>query len=294
MFNIDNIKEEIRRSVTVLLDSLQVKYDRSVFGYEIMCKRLFNVAGKMIKLKLRAVHYSKKLQDSISSSNLSARACRIIKRFDQMFTVGLDVNRLVNVNLLNENRYDQLCDCIGIKHLHMDLFIDPTQPSDKDESKIKRGNFLRVLVTDADVFFIDVVRLYDSEDKNDLGFIEILHENGWLSLVMDEVNDSCSIELQNHHPIKTADDIHCCWKNNINLSVFEFDGKHYLIKQTQAETSTEKFNQLNKFLDQMQHDAINSDSDFNFVNVRIGLFSSSLTLRSAKDHALVTYQIMND
>ena len=87
------------------------------------------------------------------------------------------------------------------------------------------------------ILFVDVIphpKRGRSSDYFNLDFLRIIRDNGWLSKIY--INEKKDITPDSIEPkITTSEDLYKMYKNNINVSMFVFDDKVYVVEYKSGE-----------------------------------------------------------
>lgn len=181
-----------------------------------------NFRDKLVLPKERTVHYSKELGAKMHSG-LDEGVCRLIKIFEDKFTQGIDINLHQSKGIYDSSQYDMLFNTWNIRHLHLS---DKVAANYKEMSQNRSNYLLFYIVTNGDVYFMDVLPHPHREGFADFNFLEIAYNNDWMAQIGASVMEGVEAVKPE---IKNSKDIYEYHKHCINVSMFMFEGKCYKV-----------------------------------------------------------------
>lgn len=213
-----DIKSEIHR----LYDTENIQYNCKEEPDECIIN-FFSYLYKLIPMLERKVHYSQELKSKINSKEISSEHIDILKKFEEAFCKGKDMNGFLSNKIKKSNNTDFLLFAWHIYHLHMsNKFVD------RKKMKNNRSDTqLLCIIKQKDVYFIDLMpHPQKPEEYFDIKNLRILVNNRWMEKIgffeMKEMIPG-SLELK----IEDSKDLFQLYSQcSVNLA-FEFEGKGY-------------------------------------------------------------------
>lgn len=218
-----NIYKDIQSEIRKYYDSEGVEYKDKEEPEDTIID-FFSYLFRLIPVTKRKVHYSKELSNRINLNEISKEHVEILKRFEDAFSAGKDMNTFLSNNTKKSRETDFLRYTWHMFHLHIsDKFVE-----DKMQMKNNRSDTQLLCIIDSnDVYFVDVIpHPTKAEEYFNLRNLEIIANNGWMEKIgFFEITNMIPGTLE---PKITEDkDIFEIYsKQSANIS-FEFQEKSY-------------------------------------------------------------------
>lgn len=178
----------------------------------------------MIPPVKRNVHYSDELSNKIAKNEISKEHVQILKRYEDSFLKGKDMNVFLSNNIKKSRETDFLLYTWHLYHLHMSgKFV-----TDISQMKNNRSDTQVLCIIDLnDVYFIDVItHPTKAEEYFNVQILEIIIRNNWIEKIgFFEMTDMIPGTLE-PKITKDKDIFELYSKGGINVA-FEFCEKGY-------------------------------------------------------------------
>ena len=179
---------------------------------------------RLIPVVKRNVHYSEELLCKINSNTISNEHLEILKKYENAFLLGNDMNIFLSNKTKKARETDFLRYTWHLFHLHLSgKFIE-----DKQQMKNNRSDTqLLCIINPKDVYFVDVIpHPANAENYFDLRVLEIIKNNNWMEKIgFFEMTDMIPGSLE--PKITSSKDIFTLYsKCSVNIA-FEFQEKGY-------------------------------------------------------------------
>ena len=233
MYNNRRNKTELENKIYRDIQSeIQKYYDKEGIFYkqdavadpEDTIIEFFSYIYKMIPVTKRKVEYSIELKNKIDSGELSNKHIDILKKYEQAFEEGQNMNIFLSSRTTGLNKPDFLLYTWHLYHLHMSGKIVPS----KEQMKNNRSDTLLLCIINSDnVYFLDVIpHPRKAVEFFRLQHLEIISNNNWMNQIgFDEIPDMIPGTLKPN--IISENDLFSLYsKCAMNVS-FEFNGKGY-------------------------------------------------------------------
>lgn len=218
-----NIYLDIQSEIYRFYDSQKMEY-KSKEEPEGTLIDFLSYLYRLIPAYKRKVYYSKELRDKIHSNEISKELADILKKFDDAFTIGKDMNGFLSNNTNNPRKPDFLQYAWHLYHLHIsDKFAENREQMKNNRSDVQ----LLCIITVEAVYFVDVINHpKKSEEYFNIKNLEIVANNRWMEKIgFYEVEDAIPGSIK---PIITNDkDIFSLYRKGGNVG-FEVNGKSYI------------------------------------------------------------------
>ncbi|MBA7627721.1 hypothetical protein ES703_35188 [subsurface metagenome] len=165
--------EDLRKILINFFERNGLKYTKSAEAHDLAIE-FFNIQLKFIYPVHRKVHISKKIPEV----HLPPEYRTILYQIKEEFEIGCDVNPHLSTRIENAKRKDFLLYDWAIYHLHLS-----NKKKNKKDYFYKRSGFLLfILVTNSDVYFIDIQKHNEKDVWTKRDYIRIIKEN-WPELL---------------------------------------------------------------------------------------------------------------
>ena len=183
----------------------------------------FSYLYRLIPVIKRKVHYSQELKAKINSKEVSSEHIDILKKFEDAFCEGKDMNGFLSNKIKKSNDTDFLLFTWHIYHLHMSSkFVDRKQMKNN-----RSDTQLLCIINEKDVYFIDLIlHPQKPEEYFNINYLKILVNNGWMEKIGFCENKGIVPGSLEPNIEDNTDIFLLCSKASVNLP-FEFEGKVY-------------------------------------------------------------------
>lgn len=175
-----NIYKDIQSEIRKYYDSEDVKYKDKEEPEDTIID-FFSYLFRLIPVTKRKVHYSKELSSRINLNEISKEYVEILKKFEDAFSAGKDMNIFLSNSIKKARETDFLLYTWHLFHLHMSgKFVE-----DKKQMKNNRSDMQLLCIIDLnDVYFIDVIpHPTKAEEYFNIQSLEIILKNGWMEKI---------------------------------------------------------------------------------------------------------------
>lgn len=253
------LKESIYRDIQTEILNF---YSREGIEYKVKGENtediivdFFSYLYKLLPIKKRKVFYSKELLGRIESDDISEEHVKILKKYENAFLEGINMNGFLSNNTEEPKKPDFLLYTWHLYHLHMSgKFVDSIEQKKNNRSDTQ----LLCIINEDAVYFIDVIEHPTKPDEYfNIQKLRIIVDNGWIEKIgFREIEDMIPGSLE--PKISESADIFKLYSQCSCNCGFEFDEKGYMptISMTGARrpiSSSEKLIKINSNIRKIEH-----------------------------------------
>ena len=176
-----DLVSDLKDSIRTVLEDWGFTYDKKSDDPRKLATQYFYAAYRMIPPVSRSVHLSAEIRDSLRK--LSDRRTRLVDVIKRRFEKGESVSRFLSEEAQNTFYNDRIFNDYGIHHFHLEDKVHKRKPH-----LVARSDYLLfAMVTESDVYFVDVARHPRNAVADDYGWVrqellQIIHTN-WPNLL---------------------------------------------------------------------------------------------------------------
>lgn len=218
-----SVYSDIQSEIRKYYDNEEIRYKNNEEPEDTIIN-FFAYLYRLIPPVERKVHYSKELLKKIELKELSEEHIEVLKRYEDAFMAGTDMNIFLSNNIKKSSDTDFLLYTWHLHHLHMSgKFVD----DDKQMKNNRSDTQLLCIITLQDVYYVDVIKHPTKpEEYFDIRSLEIIVQNGWMKHIgFFEMTDMIPGTLQ--PKITESKDIFQLYSECSSNIAFEFQNKGY-------------------------------------------------------------------
>ena len=221
MVTVEQIQKDVIDKIIDYLVDNEFELPSKSISFEESMEMLLDTNTKAIVSKPRKVQYAKEFLEKLYSPDTADNLRATVLSFVKKIEIGEELVFSLSKNVFKPYTYDDLLFHWKIYHLHLS---DKQAESKADMDNNRSGYLLFFLVDNDFVYLIDFRKHPKGNQFADYNFLEIIHHNGWDSVVGLVKNDSI---LECEYIAKSPSDIKNFWDNKINNVIYCFDGSYY-------------------------------------------------------------------